>query len=88
VFRASVGLLEGNYHIRIDPQVQPVQHAPGRVPVVIREQLQKTLEELTQQDIIAPVTQPTPLVNSIVAVPKKDRRLRLCLDPQDLNKTV
>ena len=88
VFGAGVGLLEGEYHIRIDPQVDAVQHAPRRVPVAVREHLQTTLEELVQQDIITPVTQPTPWISSLVVIPKKDGRLRLCLDPQDLNRAI
>ena len=88
VFGTGVGLLAGEYHIRVDPQVEAVQHAPRRVPVAIREQLKMTLKELTQQGIIVPVTQPTAWVNSLVTVPQKDGRLRLCLDPQDLNKAI
>ena len=83
-----MGLLAGEYHIRVDPQVEAVQHAPRRVPVAIREQLKMTLKELTQQGIIVPVTQPSAWINSLVTVPKKDGRLHLCLDPQDLNKAI
>ena len=39
VFAEGVGLLEGEYHIRLDPQAQPVQHAPWRVPVALRDRL-------------------------------------------------
>lgn len=39
VFGEEAGLLEGKYHIRINPEVSPVQHAPRRVPVALREQL-------------------------------------------------
>ena len=88
VFGDGVGLLDGEYHIRINAGVDPVQHAPRRVPVAVREQLQSTLEELVLQDIIAPVTQPTPWISSLVVLPKKNGRLRLCLDPQDLNKAI
>ena len=88
VFGVGVGLLEGKYHIRINTGVDSVQHAPRRVPVAIREQLRSTLEELVVQDIIAPITQPTPWISSLVALPKKNGRLRLCLDPQDLNKAI
>ena len=35
-----------------------------------------------------PVTQPTPWINSIVVVPKKDGSLRICLDPKDLNRAI
>ncbi len=86
VFSPGVGRLEGEYHIRVDTQFDPVQHAPRRVPVALRERLQDTLEDLVQQDILAPVTEPTPWISSMVVAPKKDGKLRICLDPKDLNK--
>ena len=71
VFSEGVGLLEGIYHIRLDPSIDPVQHAPRRVPVPLRDILKVTLEDLVKQDIIAPVTEPTSWISSIVVVPKK-----------------
>ena len=44
VFSEGVGRLESEYHIRLDDQMDPVQHAPRRVSVALREQLKKTLE--------------------------------------------
>ena len=37
---------------------------------------------------MAPVTEPTPWISSMVAVPKSDGRLRICLDPKDLNQAI
>ena len=54
----------------------------------MRDALKGTLDDLVQQDIIAPVQQPTPWVSSMVVVPKKDGKLRICLDPRDLNKAI
>ena len=88
VFDKGVGLLEGQYHIRLDPSVTPVQHPPRRVPVPLRDVLQRTLIDLTRQGIITPVQEPTPWISSMVAVPKKNGTLRICLDPQDLNKAI
>ena len=51
VFSEGVGRLESEYHIRLASQIDPVQHAPRRVPVALRERLKETLEELVQQDI-------------------------------------
>ena len=65
-----------------------MQHAPRRVPVALRERLRETLEELVQQDILALVTQPTEWISSMVIVPKKDGKLRICLDPKDLNRAI
>ena len=67
---------------------QPVQHAPRRVPVAIRDKLKQTLEHLTQQGIITPVTEPTDWISSMVVVTKKNGMLRICLDPNDLNRAV
>ena len=88
VFSDGVGLLEGEYHIRLDSQVTPVQHAPRRVPVAYRESLQKSLDDLVGEDVLAPVTSPMKWVNSMVAVPNPDGQMRICLDPKDLNEAV
>lgn len=43
---------------------------------------------MTEQEIIAPVTAPTPWVSSMVVVPKPNGKLRICLDPKELNKAI
>ena len=78
--------MEGEYHIRLDPKMNPVKHAPRRVPVAFRAPLTNTLEDMVRQDIIAPVTKPTSWISSMVVVPKKNGDLHICLDPMDLNK--
>ena len=85
VFGEGVGCLEGEYQIRLNSEAKPVQHAPRRVPVPQRECLQETHDDLVQQDILAPVTEPTQWVSSMVVVPKSDGKLRIGLDPKDLN---
>ena len=82
VFGEGVGCLEGERHICLNTEVDPVQHTPRRVHVALQERLQETFDDLVEQDILAPVTEPTPWVSSIVVVPKKDGRLRICLDPK------
>ena len=49
---------------------------------------QDELDTLVQQGIIAKVDRPTDWVNSGVYVTKLNGKLRLCLDPKDLNKTI
>ena len=41
MFNEEVGLLEDEYHIHLDPQVEPVQHGRRRVLVAVREGLRK-----------------------------------------------
>ena len=88
VFGPGVGRLAGKYRIVLDEAIAPVQHPPRRVPVPLREILKDTLDDLVRQDILAPVQHPTPWVSSLVAVLKKDGRLRICLDPRDLNRAI
>ena len=88
VFSEGVGRLEGQYQIRLDPSIPSVQHPPRRVPVPLRDILQRTLGDLNNQGIIVPVQVPTPWISSMVVVPKKNGTLRICLDPQDLNKAI
>ena len=88
VFSEGVGKLEGEYHIRLDMKIEPVQQAPRRVPVALREPLKRTLDILVEQDILAPVTKPKAWISSIVVVPKSNGLLHICLDPKDLNKAI
>ena len=89
VFEDGVGLLAGEHHINLDVTVDAVQHAPRRVPVAMRARLKDSLDELQDQQIATPVTQPTQWISSLVVVPKKDsNNLRICLDPTDLNRAI
>ena len=88
-FNSTVGCFDDyTYHITLDPEVPPVVHAPRRVPIQLKDKLQAELREMESQDIIARVTRPTDWVNSLVIREKENGRLRLCLDPKDLNKAI
>ena len=88
VFADGVGVLPGEYHMVLDESVRPVQQPPCRVPVAIRERLRETLEDLEKREIIARVTTPISWISSMVVVPKKNGKLRICLDPMDLNRAL
>ena len=70
VFGEGLGQLDGQYKIRLDETVPPVQHVPRCIPVALRPQLKDTLDALEAEGIIAQVTTPTRWISSIVAVPK------------------
>ena len=57
VFNGS-GHLPGEYHIHVDKNIQPVQHAPRRVPVALNSQLQEVIADLEKNEIITKVTEP------------------------------
>lgn len=83
----GLGDLPGEYHIVTDDTVPPVVHPPRRVPVALRDQIKEKLDEMVASDILAPVTEPTEWVSSMLVIVKPNK-LRICLDPRDLNKAI
>ena len=84
----GIGCFEGDYHITVDPSVPPVIHPPRRIPVALRDSLKGELDSLVEKGILSPVTQPTDWVNSFVCITKPNGKIRLCLDPKDLNRAI
>ena len=70
VFGDGISCIKGEYHIRLDPQSVPVQHAPRKVPLALRDRLKETLSQLSVQGILTPVTELTAWVSSMVVMPK------------------
>ena len=46
------------------------------------------LDAMVEKQVIVPVTEPTPWVSSMVVVQKKNNKLRIYLDPRDLNRAI
>ena len=68
--------------------VPPVQHGRWKVPIEYKEEIEKELAEMVQQRIITKQTEPTPWVSSLTYPKKANGKLRICLDPKDLNKAI
>ena len=83
----GLGHLPGEYHIATDDTVRPAVHPPRRVPFALREQIKSKLDKMVESDVIAPVNEPTAWVSSMLVVAKPNK-LRICLDPHDLNKAI
>ena len=83
----GLGCLPGKYHIGIYPNAQPVQHYPRKVPLALKSELKKKVGELVDKGIVARVSTPTEWISSMVVV-KKPNKLRICIDPKDLNKAI
>ena len=86
----GIGKFQGEYYITLDPSVPPVIHPPRRVPIILKDDIKDELEEMEQLYIITKVREgePTALVNSLVYRRKPKGRLRICLDPKDLNAAI
>ncbi|KAJ8044099.1 hypothetical protein HOLleu_11471 [Holothuria leucospilota] len=75
------------HHIMVDPDVPPVVHPPRKVPVALRAKVKEELKRMEELDVIEKVTSPTQWVSSMVSIFKNDK-VRICLDPKDLNKAI
>lgn len=83
----GLGYFAGEHKLDIDKSIKPVQHQPRRIPVALRDKVKEKIDEMTEQKIIEKVTTPTDWISSMVIVSKPEK-LRICIDPKDLNKAI
>jgi hypothetical protein len=85
----GLGCLKGReYDIAIDPSVAPVQLPPRQIPHKIQDRVKEELERMTNLGVIEPITEATEWVSQITTVMKKNGKVRVCLDPRELNKAI
>ena len=91
------------YKLKLKPDAILVCHQPRKVPVHLEEAFHEEIARLCKIDVLEPVTDHTELVNSYVIVEKEvqidssnphtpghsiKKKLRICLDPKDLNEAL
>ena len=85
----GLGKLEGPYTIELEENAQP--HAistPCRVPIPLMPAVQEELLRMEEQGVITRVHEPTDWCAGMVVVPKKNGKVRICVDLTKLNKSV
>ena len=88
VFDAELGTLPGIKTLHIKPGAQPTVMANRRVSVNQRPALKKELDCLTKIGIVERVSVPTPWLRQLVVATKKSGKVRICIDPHELNKAL
>ena len=83
-----LGSLKGEYDIKVDPTVPPVQHARRKVPIESKAAIEEAIDYMVKQDILEPQIEPTPWVSSVTYPVKPTGEVRPCLDVRDLNKAI
>lgn len=88
-FFQGIGQFPGECTIHLNPAAVPVVYPPRRIPFMLRDRLKEELDSMEKAGIIVKVTEPTDWVNALVVVEKpRIGKLRVCLDPRDLNKAI
>ena len=89
VFSNEIGNLPGIVHMSLINEAKQFTVSSCRVPIQLKEKVKSKLIELEQQKVICKVDEPTEWVSRMVAASKKNSTdIRLCIDPQQLNKAV
>ena len=80
--------MPGKLHLDIDESQNPVVMPPSRVPIALKAKLKAELERLEDLGVTQKVTSPTDWVSNLVIAEKPNGKLRVCIDPQHLNKVL
>ena len=83
-----VGEFEGQGRLKVDPEAETHVARGWKVPFAVKPSLKAELDRLQNLGVIIPVDQPTEWVSNMVVGEKKNGDLRICLDPQPLNKAL
>ena len=96
----GIGCFPGDpYKFHLKPDHKPARHAPRKVPVHLEKAFKEEIDSLVSQGILEEVKEHTDWVNSYVIVEKDTgnahapnhtikKKLRICLDPRDLNEAL
>ena len=77
----------GHASVTVDPGTKPIEHAPQRIAVTLYKEVKAKLAELEKKRIIAKEKEPSEWISSMVVVAKPGK-IRICLDPKDLNSAI
>ena len=96
----GIGCFPGDlYKFHLKPEHKPARHAPRKVPIHLEAAFKEEIESLVKQGRLEEVKEHTDWVNSYVIVEKDTgnhhspnqtvkKKLRICLDPRDLNEAL
>ena len=84
----GLGCMEGTLHLEVDTSVVPKIMPPRRVPLALKDRLKEELARLEKSSVIVKEENPTDWVSSLVVTEKPNGKLRVCIDPQHLNKAL
>ena len=89
----GVGKFPGEpYKILLDPKVPPKQTPCRPVPIHLKQAFKAEIDKMLKAGVLKPVQEATPWINSFVLVKGNDQhgqpKLRICLDPLNLNKAI
>lgn len=87
----GLGKLPIEYDIRLATgtnYIDPVVCPAARLPLSMEEKTHKALIDMVDNEVLAPVTEPTEYVSRMMTTLKPNGDVRVCIDPSELNKAI
>ena len=88
VFEGGIGTLPGKVHLTLDESVKPEAVTKCRVAINLKKKAKQKLDNMESMEVLAKVDEPTDWVSRMATGIKQNGDLRICLDPQILNKAL
>ena len=71
-----------------EDNVKPVQCPVRRIPHTLKKTVKQELDDLEQKGVLIPVSEPAEWCSQISVQTKKNGSLKICIDPQQLNRAL
>ena len=84
----GLGCLPNSVKIQLREDATPVVEPCRKIPFAQYDQLKEELRRMETMGVIKKIEEPTEWVHSFVPVTKPNGKLRVCLDPRNLNKSI
>ena len=88
VFGEQVGRFQGSIRLYVDQSLQPSHMSTRRLPIAIKDRLEKELERLERLDAIEATSEPSEWTSALAVTHKQNGDLRVRIDPGGLNKAL
>lgn len=78
----------GEVTLKVNSSATPKALPARNIPLAICDQVKEEINNLVDRGILVPVIEPTEWVNQMAVPSKRNGKIRICLDPQPLNKVL
>ena len=87
VFKGREKLKNFTCKLYVNKDIQPIAQKYRRQPYHLRKAIEKEIKRLEAEDVIEK-TGPQEWVSNVVAIPKSNGNVRLCLDARTINTAI
>ncbi|UYV63431.1 K02A2.6-like [Cordylochernes scorpioides] len=84
----EIGTLPGEHSVILRENAQPRIQLARRIPFALKKPVEMELKSMEEQKIISKVDQPAEWAHPMVIIKKPNGKVRICMDPRELNPWI